>query len=79
MAGRPRGREATDNCGSVEWAAPAMVSMAAGCGETGSVTYAFTATDDCGNSASVDLTFHIVDTTPPVASAAGLRHRLRQL
>ncbi|MCH1574973.1 MAG: hypothetical protein L7S67_01740, partial [Flavobacteriales bacterium] len=58
------GAEATDLCGTVSWTY-AMSGMSGGCGETGTITYTFTATDECSNSSSINLDFVIEDTTAP--------------
>ena len=63
------GANATDLCGGVTWTS-AMTGMAGGCGETGSVTYTFTATDECGNASSTEFDFVIVDTTAPTVSGS---------
>ena len=61
------GAEATDLCGSVSWAY-VMTGMSGGCGETGTITYTFTASDECNNSSSIELDFIIQDTTAPELS-----------
>ena len=58
--------EATDLCGEVSWSSDFTGSFAPPtCGNAGSVTVVFTATDDCGNSTNTEATFTITDNTPP--------------
>ena len=64
------GANASDLCsGPVEWSyhpTPAEISDL--CGETGSVTVWFVATDDCDNADSTQATFTIEDTIKPTIS-----------
>lgn len=55
----------TDNCGEIMWS-DNFSELSDGCGETGSATVVFTATDVCGNSTTTAATFHIADNTAPV-------------
>jgi len=59
------GASATDECSDVEWTYDEG-QWSDDCGETGSITVAFTASDDCGNTTTDSATFTIEDTTPPV-------------
>jgi hypothetical protein len=61
------GAVASDACGSVTWSNDYDPShFVGGCGETGSVTVVFTATDECGLSTDAPAaTFSIVDNTDP--------------
>ncbi|NRD22525.1 tandem-95 repeat protein [Winogradskyella litoriviva] len=63
------GASATDDCSAIIWSND-FTSLSGGCGETGSATVTFTATDACGNSTSTTATFNSVDTTNPVAPNA---------
>jgi uncharacterized repeat protein (TIGR01451 family) len=56
---------ATDNCGTptVTWS---DIEYLDGCNGTGYIERTWTATDDCGNSASCLQTITVVDDTPPV-------------
>ena len=62
------GAAASDNCdGDVMWSmSPAAPALSDDCGNTGSVTVTFTATDMCGNASSTTATFTVEDTTAPV-------------
>ena len=55
---------ATDNCGNVTWTYEVVVEEE-GCGATMHYEVTFTASDDCGNSASTKGIFIIEDTTDP--------------
>ncbi|MBN1858922.1 hypothetical protein JW848_06930 [Candidatus Bipolaricaulota bacterium] len=57
------GAGATDACGYV-WSDD-FSGLSDGCGETGSATVVFTATDPSGNASSTSAAFTIDDTTPP--------------
>jgi len=59
------GATASDNCSTIVWSND-FDQLSDGCGETGSVTVNFTATDECGNVATTTATFTIEDTTVPV-------------
>ena len=65
------GAEASDNCnGDLSWSmSPAVPALSDDCGNTGSVTVTFTATDVCGNASSTTATFTVEDTTAPVITA----------
>ncbi|RED38585.1 gliding motility-associated-like protein [Winogradskyella eximia] len=63
------GATATDDCSTVIWSNN-FTSLSGGCGETGSATVTFTATDGCGNSTSTTATFNNSDTTNPVPPSA---------
>ena len=63
------GAQSTDLCGTTSWTY-SMSAMSGGCGETGSTTYTFTTTDECGNSSDIDLDFIIQDTTAPEFSGS---------
>ena len=65
------GAAASDNCdGDVMWSmSPAAPALSDDCGNTGSVTVTFTATDMCGNASSTTATFTVEDTTAPVITA----------
>ncbi len=64
------GAVAIDNCGNINWDWELVdqgdVSF---CGNTETFIVIFTASDDCGNSASTTATFTIQDTTPPTPPA----------
>ncbi|WP_040282660.1 HYR-like domain-containing protein, partial [Psychroserpens damuponensis] len=59
------GAIASDTCGNVTWSNNYNNGVS-DCSEL--ITVIFTATDDCGNSASTTATYAIQDTTPPVIS-----------
>jgi FlaG/FlaF family flagellin (archaellin) len=59
---------AEDACGEATWTV--AETFAPGCGETGVYTRIYTATDDCGNTATDTQTIAVVDTTPPSITAA---------
>ncbi len=63
------GATASDVCGSVTWSNN-FTTLSDLCGATGSATVTFYATDDCGNVDSTSATFTIIDTTPPLVTAA---------
>jgi len=58
---------AIDNC-SVNVSISHEDVFVAGCGNTGVITRTWTATDECGNSATSVQIITIVDTTPPILS-----------
>ena len=63
------GAQASDICSNVTWSDDYNISnWSSSCGNTGSVTVTFTATDDCGNASTTSATFTIEDTTPPQIS-----------
>ena len=66
--GNQGGASASDNCsGDVTWSTiPANPTLSNGCGNTGSVTVTFVASDVCGNTSSTVATFTVEDTTAPV-------------
>jgi hypothetical protein len=66
--GNQAGASASDNCsGDVTWSTiPANPTLSNGCGNTGSVTVTFVASDVCGNTSSTVATFTVEDTTAPV-------------
>ncbi|NNK60242.1 MAG: HYR domain-containing protein, partial [Flavobacteriaceae bacterium] len=61
------GGAATDNCDNITWSND-FTALSNGCGETGSATVTFTATDPSGNSVNTIATFTIEDTTSPSLS-----------
>jgi gliding motility-associated-like protein len=63
------GATASDLCGNVTWTNN-FTALLYDCGETGSATVIFTATDACDNSSSTTATFIIIDTVAPVAPSA---------
>ena len=56
---------ATDNCSSVNWSNDYNGNLNTDCGEAGSITVTFTATDACGNETTTQATFAIEDTEGP--------------
>ena len=60
------GAVASDLCGSVGWSNNFSGQLDDACGNTGSATVTFTATDECGNTAETTATFTVEDTVPPV-------------
>ncbi|WP_418639027.1 DUF7507 domain-containing protein [Winogradskyella sp.] len=63
------GATATDDCSAIVWTNN-FTALSGGCGDTGSATVTFTATDGCGNSTSTTATFSNSDTTNPVVPNA---------
>jgi len=59
------GAQASDNCGGITWTNN-YSGLTPGCGNTGSATVTWTATDSHGNSSSTSATFSIVDNIAPV-------------
>ena len=65
------GATATDDCGTVTWSHDYEDGdLSDLCGATGTVDVIFTASDDCGNSSAITLTFTIQDTAAPTLTAA---------
>ncbi len=63
------GAAATDACSTVTWTNN-FTQLSNLCGQTGSATVTFTATDGCGNATTTSATFTIQDTTPPTITTA---------
>ena len=61
------GAMASDICGTVAWEYD-LVQESDLCDLTGGGTYRFTATDECGNTATTEATFEIQDNIAPVIS-----------
>ena len=59
------GATATDACGLVTWTNDFSSITDVDC-ENGAITVIFTATDECGNSATTSATYSIIDTLAPV-------------
>jgi len=59
------GAIASDDCSSVTWTND-FTGISNECGETGTATITFMATDACGNIATTTATFTIIDTTSPI-------------
>jgi len=57
------GAEASDECGEITWTNDGVFTPA--CAGTGSAFVTFTATDECGNTATTTATFIAGDDTPP--------------
>ncbi|OBQ51805.1 hypothetical protein VQ01_15120 [Tamlana sp. s12] len=55
---------ATEDCSTIIWTND-FTGLSDDCGETGSATVIFTATDGCGNATTTSATFTIEDTTAP--------------
>ena len=64
------GATASDDCHNVSWSHDYMVLTDDLCGAAGSATVTFTATDECGNSSTIQRTFTIEDVTPPTIDVA---------
>jgi gliding motility-associated-like protein len=64
------GAVANDACSNVTWTNN-YTALSNGCGQTGSATVTFTATDDCGNATSTSAVFTIQDTTAPTLDPNG--------
>jgi len=63
---------ATDNCDTLPYPLVDFdddTSGLTGCSDTGTIIRTWSATDACGNVATVDQTITVVDTTPPVMTA----------
>ena len=61
------GAIATDNCGTVTWSNNgATAAFLSTCGNAGSITVTFTATDACGNISTTTAIFTVEDTTKPI-------------
>ena len=56
---------ADDDCGNITWSNN-YGNIIPNCSGTGAVTVTFTATDQCGNSATTQAAFSITDDTPPI-------------
>ncbi|PYE81866.1 gliding motility-associated-like protein [Winogradskyella epiphytica] len=61
------GATATDSCGNVTWSNDFGTQTDLDC-DNGAITVTFTATDECGNNASITATYAIVDTIAPEIS-----------
>ncbi|WP_449406382.1 HYR-like domain-containing protein, partial [Paucihalobacter ruber] len=59
------GATATDTCGNVTWSNDFGANTELDCAN-GAITVTFTATDECGNSATTTATYAIIDTVAPV-------------
>ncbi len=63
----------TDDCGNVTVTNDYdYANLVPSCGEAGTLTVTYTATDDCGNTRTVTATFTITDTTPPDLSGVDI-------
>ena len=64
------GAVATDACSDTElvWAIESQIPVGTSCGMTGTTTYTFSVTDNCGNSATVSADLIIIDNMEPVLS-----------
>ena len=65
------GAEASDICGTVSWEYD-LIQESDLCDLTGSGTYRFTATDQCGNTSTTEATFEITDTEAPMLTATAM-------
>ncbi len=63
------GAEAEDNCSSFVWST-SDTTFVPSCGNSGSYTMTFTATDPSGNSSSTTASYIISDTEPPVIASS---------
>ena len=70
LVGQPRWSCRLTTVTATSWSmSPAAPALSDDCGNTGSVTVTFTATDMCGNASSTTATFTVEDTTAPVITA----------
>ena len=63
------GASASDACGDITWSNN-FVGLEPNCGNSGTASVTFTATDACGNSVSTQATLSVVDTTDPTITNA---------
>ena len=78
------GLSVTDNCtpaDAVVWSFPEGIALSDSCDANGQVTVEFVATDACGNAATKDATFALVDNTPPYFISTGglVNHQVQEV